>query len=78
MKECIDITAQYLNATSPGSGEIIKQEGYVDSLHKNEISIAEWLINTLGGDVVLLNEKNLDNVKTPDFLWHDRRIIPAE
>ena len=48
MKECIDITAQYLNAASPGSGEIIKQEGYVDSLHKNEISIAEWLINTLG------------------------------
>jgi len=72
LKECIDITAQYLNAASPGSGEIIKQEGYVDSLHKNEISIAEWLINTLGGDVVLLNEKNLDNVKTPDFLWHDR------
>ena len=26
----------------------------------------------MGGDVVLLNEKNLDNVKTPDFLWHDR------
>ena len=68
MKECVDITKQYLNDASPGSGEIIKQEGYIDSLHINEISIAKWLINTLGGDVVLLNEKNLDNVKTPDFL----------
>ena len=72
MKECVDITKQYLNDASPGSGEIIKQEGYIDSLHINEISIAKWLINTLGGDVVLLNEKNLDNVKTPDFLWHDK------
>ncbi len=33
MKECVDITKQYLNDASPGSGEIIKQEGYIDSLH---------------------------------------------
>ena len=72
MKECIDITEHYLNIATPGFGEIIKQEGYNDSLHSNEISMAEWIINTLGGDVVLLNEKNLDNVKTPDFLWHDK------
>ncbi|MBR4574513.1 MAG: hypothetical protein IKO16_06355 [Lachnospiraceae bacterium] len=72
MKECIDITEHYLNISTPGFGEIIKQEGYNDSLHSNEISMAKLIINTLGGDVVLLNEKNLDNVKTPDFLWHDK------
>ena len=61
MKECIDITEHYLNIATPGFGEIIKQEGYNDSLHSNEISMAKLIINTLGGDVVLLNEKNLDN-----------------
>ena len=44
MKECIDITEHYLNISTPGFGEIIKQEGYNDSLHSNEISMAEWII----------------------------------
>ncbi len=72
MKECVEITDQYLKDATPGKGEVIKQEGYNDSLHKNEKSIATWLIKTLGGSVVLLSEKNLNNVKTPDFLWHDK------
>lgn len=72
MKECIDITEQYINNAAAGQGELIKQEGYSEALHPNEIAIAKWLVQTLGGSVVLLNEKNLDNVKTPDFLWHDR------
>ena len=72
MKECVDITEKYLTDASPGHGEMIVQEGYNRLLHPNEVSFARWLINTLGGSVVLLNEKNLDNVKTPDFLWHDK------
>ena len=36
------------------------------------MSIAKWLIKTLGGSVVLLSEKNLNYIKTPDFLWHDK------
>ncbi len=72
LKECINITKHYIKNASPGCGEIIKQEGYNESLHINEIETAKWLIRTFGGDVVLLNEKNLDNIKTPDFLWHNR------
>ncbi len=72
MKECIDITNEYFENSSAGFGKIIKQNGYIDSLHQNEIAIAQWLISSLGGDIVLLNEKNIDNVKTLDFLWRDQ------
>ena len=72
MKECVDITKQYMKNASPGFGEMILQEGYNKALHPNEIAFAGWLIKTLGGSVVLLNEKNRDNIKTPDFLWHDK------
>ena len=72
MKECIHITEKYLKDATPGRGELIKQEGYSDSLHPDEIAIAKWLIRTLGGSVVLLSEKNQNNIKTPDFLWHDK------
>ena len=72
LKECVDITEQYLENASPGCGEIILQEGYNKSLHPNEINIANWLIEIFGGNVVLLNEKNLNNIKTPDYMWHDK------
>ncbi len=72
MKECIDITEKYLKDATPGRGELIKQEGYSDSLHPDEIAIEKWLIRTLGGSVVPLSEKNQNNIKTPDFLWHDK------
>ena len=72
MKECTNITKKYIDEAIPGKGELIKQEGYSEKLHPNEIAMAKWMIKTFGGSVVLLNEKNQDNVKTADFLWHDR------
>lgn len=57
MKECTTITEKYIEDAIPGKGELIKQEGYSEKLHPNEISMAKWMIKTFGGSVVLLNEK---------------------
>ncbi len=72
MNKCEDITSEYISNATPNNGDVIKEQGYNSDLHSNEIAIAEWIVKEFGGNIVLLNEKNLDNVKTPDFLWHDR------
>ena len=48
MKECTTITEKYIEDAIPGKGELIKQEGYSEKLHPNEISMAKWMIKTFG------------------------------
>lgn len=65
-----DITNEYLNAATPGKGKITRDDNYNESKHQNEIKTAEWLLNTFGGNIKLLNEANSFEVKTPDYLWN--------
>ncbi len=67
-----DVTQEYLDDAKPGQGQIIFDEGYKQGRHKEEIKTAEWLHDTFGGDVKLLNEANKDGVKMPDYLWRDK------
>lgn len=65
-----NVTAEYLRSATPGIGEVSYDAGYVVSHHSEEIKIAQWLHENLGGDIVLLKEANRYQILTPDYLWN--------
>ena len=68
----MDVLDEYVRGKIPGQGTITFDEGYDRALHVNEIKIAQWLHDHLGGDIVLLNEVNEDHQKTADYLWRGK------
>lgn len=67
-----DILGEYLRTATPGRGSITYDEGYNRTRHAAEIKTAQWLHDTLGGDIVLLQETGGLFEKTPDFLWRNK------
>lgn len=70
-----NVMAEYLRRATPGVGKIEYEKGYEPSKHQNEISVAEWIHKTFGGNIVLLNELNKTGIqweKTPDYLWNGK------
>ena len=61
-----DITKQYSQAPAQ-AGQIIKPEGYSESKHKEEIKVAGWLKEKVGGEIELLEESTERGVKTSDY-----------
>lgn len=76
------VTAEYIKAAKPGSGSVVFGDGYQKGTHPEEVKIAQWLHDNLGGDITLLREANEDKVKTPDYLWNaklwDLKTISSE
>lgn len=68
----IDVTSEYLEKSTPGKGNIEFDGGYKEGKHINEIKCANWLVDTFGGDIKLLNESDQISVKTPDYLWNGK------
>ncbi len=66
-----DVLEEYLRTATPGRGSITYDEGYNRTRHAAEIKTAQWLHDTLGGDIVLLNESNMQGQKMPDYLWRN-------
>lgn len=66
------VTAEYIKAAKPGSGSVVFGDGYQKGTHPEEVKIAQWLHDNLGGDITLLREANEDKVKTPDYLWNEK------
>lgn len=71
-KNLEDVTTEYVKKSQPGKGEIIYDDGYKIQTHKDEINIAKWLHRNLGGDIFLINEKNIQNIKSADYLWNGK------
>lgn len=71
-KNLEDVTSEYVRKSQPGKGEIIYENGYKIQTHKDEINVAEWLHRNFGGDIVLINEKNIQNVKSADYFWNGK------
>ena len=67
-----DVTKEYQRTRTPGLGKIEYDEGYQKETHKDEMEMAEWIHDHLGGDIRLLQEKNMQNVKTPDYMWNGK------
>lgn len=68
----VDITGQFISSAKPGTGKIIYDQGYRESRHREEIQVAEWLHETFGGDIQLLNEKTRFKTKSPDYIWNGK------
>lgn len=67
----IDVLKEYLRTATPGIGSITFDEGYDRTRHAAEIETAQWLHYNLGGNIVLLNESNIQGQKMPDYLWRE-------
>ena len=69
-----EVKYQYFNNATPGKGKIIIQseEGYDRKQHEKEIATTKLIHNILGGDIELLPESNIENVKTPDYIWNGK------
>lgn len=66
-----DVLEEYRRTAKPGEGSITYDEGYNRTRHAAEIKTAQWLHDTLGGDIVLLQE-NLGGAKKPDYIWRKK------
>ena len=67
-----NVLEEYLQTATPGKGTITYDEGYNRTRHAAEIKTAHWLHDTLGGDIVLLQETGGLFEKTPDFTWRNK------
>lgn len=67
-----NVLEEYRRTATPGQGSITYAEGYDRARHADEIKTAQWLHDTLGGDIVLLQETGGLFEKTPDFLWRQK------
>lgn len=67
----MDVLDEYVRSKTPGQGTITFDEGYSRAHHADEIKTAQWLHDTLGGDIVLLKE-NLGGAKKPDYIWRGK------
>lgn len=67
-----DVKYLYETQMNPGRGKISYPSGYNSNDHAAEVKMADWLIKNFGGDIEILNEQNLPNKKTPDYLWNGK------
>ena len=67
-----DVTAEYFGTAKPGEGSISYDDGYDVSSHKHEVQMANFIFEKFGGDLTLLKERNIKDVKTPDYVWNSK------
>lgn len=67
-----DVTKEYISNATPNKGNYILKNGYIKELHNDEIDTANLIYKILGGDIELLPEANVDNVKTADYIWNGK------
>lgn len=67
-----DVTKQYISNATPNKGNIIFKDGYTKEMHIDEVNTAKLLHSILGGDIVLLPESNVSNIKTADYIWNGK------
>lgn len=66
-----DITKNYLENATPGTGTISREHGFKEKAHEDEISVAEVIFNSFGGDIILLAEESFRN-ENPDYRWNGK------
>ena len=66
------VTPEYFGTAKPGDGQFKVDDGCDRGRITNEMQVAKLLHDTLGGDIRVLEERNENNVKTPDYLWRGK------
>ena len=73
MKKLIDVTQEYIDTATPDDGRILYENGYNHNTHDEGISMATWIIENLGGDIILLAENGgTFGAKRSDYEWKGR------
>lgn len=71
-----DVTKEYIVNATPRIGSVTKEENYISKNHDEEIAMADWIHDTLGGDLVLLRERSVPEVQkgygNPDYQWNGK------
>lgn len=67
-----DVTQEYLDNAKPGQGTITYDDGYDNSRHPEEIAMAQWIHNSFGGNITLLDEAKSYKTLTPDYQWNEK------
>ena len=65
----VDVKKEYFNNVEPNKGVIDYDYLYKEKNHIEEVKMAKVIHKYLGGDIVLINEKNNTEQKSPDYLW---------
>lgn len=65
----VDVKKEYFNNAEPNKGVIDYDYLYKEKNHIEEVKMAKVIHKYLGGDIVLINEKNNTEQKSPDYLW---------
>ena len=72
MKKLIDVTEEYINHTLE-TGRILYEFDYNQMIHDEEIEMASWICEKLGGDIILLTENGSSyGVRRSDYEWRGR------
>ncbi len=73
MRKHEDVTEEYENSTLPKNITIKIEKGYDFERHKDELDMAGLLTSTIGGNVVLLAERDGDYaIRRPDYEWNGK------
>lgn len=67
-----DVTREYLTTARPGYGRIQYEKDFDPRKHTDELTMAQWINKTLGGDIDVLTESTERNEKRPDYKWNGK------
>lgn len=68
-----DVTNEYINSATPGSGTLRYTKGYnMTKKTQSERAGAKWLHDTFGGNIRLLTESGVEHEQTADYLWRGK------
>ena len=67
-----DVTNQYIDKATPGTGSVSFGDGFDMERHQAEVEVANWILDTFGGDILVQNESTEEGVKTADYLWNGK------
>lgn len=66
------VLQDYVARANPGMGTVHIPPAYDADRHRAEMAAGQWIVETFGGTVEMLNESVEPGVKTADFLWNGK------
>ena len=67
----VDVEDDYIRNAIGDKAGIIYPQGYSESKHRQEIKVAETILDLFGGRIELLRENRSPGVLTPDYTWNN-------
>ena len=70
--KAVDVTDEYIVNSMVNNGEIIYDDNFKKELSHEEVIVAKYIHQVLGGDIKLLWHKNYCDEGSPDYVWNGR------